>query len=615
MNSLPCSIILVFSLFAQLPFSGYSQAIKIDSSFNGNGIVMTTPESIAGRSLAVQEDGKLLIAGYNPGSFFLSRYNANGTADAGFGNSGVATKLFSGTINIMYLKVYPDGKILALVSDFQTTHCSLFRFYPNGRQDMSFGTGGEAACDWTLQAFSIRDMQIQADGKILVYGGGSSTGAWAGFLITRLNEDGSRDAGFGDSGETITYFTSVESDTTFPKIYTGGASIGEVVLQDDGKIIACGSTGIAMNGTLINDSVAITRYNTNGTLDSSFNMDGKMTLAFDPSDLYVGTVANSISLQADGKLVVGALWFRYQSHAPPMGDFVVFRVAANGTIDSSFSDDGMQIFAGQHNTQGMKSFIQADGRIILAGNSITGLAYENSEIILGRALADGNLDSSFGPTAQWWPHFQTTSGTQSLCGGYSTVMHGQKIYMLGYRPWQTDDAIAGIAIFAFEVDGELLHPHTLSLCASSAGTTIRAGLSGPGYQWQLSTDSVHFETIIDDSHFAGVNSSSLVLSNVPSGWDGYRFRCVNGAVTGNTTTIHVLNENEFEWTGNNSNAWEDPANWLCGTLPGAGANVVIRQGNVSIHSNVIIKDIQLQPGTSLTVETGHSLSLQPGTEF
>ena len=95
--------------------------------------------------------------------------------------------------------------------------------------------------------------------------------------------DGDLDTSFGSDGKVTT------------AIGSGGDYAESVAIQSDGKIVAA---GFSYNGS--NNDFALVRYNTDGTLDTSFDSDGKVTTAIGSSD----EQALSVAIQSDGKIVV-----------------------------------------------------------------------------------------------------------------------------------------------------------------------------------------------------------------------------------------------------------------------------------------------------------------------
>jgi uncharacterized delta-60 repeat protein len=259
----------------------YNADGSLDSTF-GNGGKVTVPGGTA-FALVLQADGKLVTAGsVNGGSdFALIRYNTNGSLDSTFGNNGRVTTDFNGRFDEAYaLVLQADGKLVAAGTNY--SDFALARYNSNGTLDMTFGTGGIITTDFG-GSDGARDVVIQPDGKIVAAGGSRSddfeddSGV---FALARYNADGTLDATFGSGGKVTT-------DVGQPSYAPG------LALQADGKIVAAGSSV-----QLFIRDFALVRYNTNGTLDTTFGAGGIITTDFGGSD-----GARDVVIQPDGKIV------------------------------------------------------------------------------------------------------------------------------------------------------------------------------------------------------------------------------------------------------------------------------------------------------------------------
>ncbi len=149
------------------------------------------------------------------------------------------------------------------------------------------GSGGIARIPFTDKDATAKAVLVQTDGKIVVAGNVSSVTAGAinsAFALARLNADGSPDTGFGTAGKVETPFSKPLSMAT------------SIALQSDSKFVVAGFT---MGGTPSSASIALARYNPNGTLDTSFGNGGKF-------EMNVGTNsgASSVAIQSDGKILL-----------------------------------------------------------------------------------------------------------------------------------------------------------------------------------------------------------------------------------------------------------------------------------------------------------------------
>lgn len=142
-----------------------------------------------------------------------------------------------------------------------------------------------------------------------------------------------------------------------------------------------------------------------------------------------------------------------------------------------------------------------------------------------------------------------------------------------------------------------------SFCPGS-NVVLNAQLSGSGYQWQLDSGS-GFSNITNNAVFSGSGTQSLQINNLPSSWYGYRLRCVVDGINTVATTIRIANS----WTGAVDGAWENSANWGCGSVPDAYTDVTIGSGTVVLNSNTVIRSLTLSPGVIFIVNPGVILTI------
>lgn len=255
-----------------------------DLSFGGQGFagdiyfLDDTHKRFFIQSMAIQADGKILLAGYTlDNSYYpaiiVKRYNADGSLD--------------GTFGTMNMYGQQTGAI-----DFRTA-------YPG----------------WWNYAAKIL---VQKNGKILVCGNGAAIGgSQSGFIVARIDSTGSYlDNTFGTNGLAYKTFNSFD-----------GAACNSIALQKNGKIIAFGVNYDSNLGA----EYAMMNFNANGKLNTGFNGTGMLVM-----NNILGN-AQSVVLQKDGK-IVGA-GDRYTDQFQELGTLV--RVNANGTIDNSFGSNGI----------------------------------------------------------------------------------------------------------------------------------------------------------------------------------------------------------------------------------------------------------------------------------
>lgn len=230
-----------------------------------------------------------------------------------------------------------------------------------GDLDGTFGMGGVAPTPGVVGTA----VALQADGKIVVAGVTPD----ARFVVARYRTDGQPDTGFGQGGVAATTF-----GTVIQAAY-------DLAVQPDGKIVAVGTAGEDFGRTR---SFALARFNANGTLDTSFGGDGKVT-----TDVGGATIndATGVALQADGRIVVAGY-----TAAAGGGAFAVARYSADGNLDASFGSGGAvtaDIAGGAIDVA-----LAPRQRIVAAG-----LTYEPGglyDFALARFEASGAFDYDFG---------------------------------------------------------------------------------------------------------------------------------------------------------------------------------------------------------------------------
>lgn len=286
------STIMSIIVILFLPFSSLAQAGSLDLSFDSDGKVTTSfgTGNDLGKSVALQTDGKILVSGYsNNGSnndFAVVRYNTNGSLDTTFNADGKVTTSIGTNDDVgNSIAIQLDGKILVAGYSYNgsTTNFAIIRYNLNGSLDTTFDTDGIVTTTIGTNDDKGYSIVIQSDSKILV-AGYSFNGSSQDFALVRYNPNGSLDTTFDNDGKLTTSFGAYDDF---------GSSL---ILQSDGKILVAGTGGSNINLKVF----ALARYNTNGSLDSTFDSDGRVTTA-------IGLYANygqSVLVQPDGKIIV-----------------------------------------------------------------------------------------------------------------------------------------------------------------------------------------------------------------------------------------------------------------------------------------------------------------------
>ena len=340
---------------------------KPDYSFGTNGVVrsMFVPLGASGRSIAVQPNGKIVVAGVtgsdplNPQTFaILVRYNSNGSIDQSFDRPLIPESPQDAPFYAFNaVRIQPDGKIVAVGSTQVVEGGGARRFFimirrnPDGTPDTTFGSNGYIETHigtGTYPDDNPVDLDFQADGKIVVVGTSNYR-----LVVVRYNDNGSLDKSFGSGGILINTLSE-----------RGKA----VRIQDDQKIVVTGGNPLYQ--------AVILRLSTDGTLDPSFGTGGVV------NDPRMG-LANDVEIRPDGRLIVSG---PSSGSVPPpnMNQFSLLQLLTNGESDGSFGSDGFAFVP--ISILGTSSIaIQDDGKIVAA-----------TEWRIVRFKVDGSLDMQFG---------------------------------------------------------------------------------------------------------------------------------------------------------------------------------------------------------------------------
>jgi uncharacterized delta-60 repeat protein len=399
----------------------------LDTTFDGDG-KLTTDFGAFGdiaQSLAIQADGKIVVVGrsniiQNNYDFALTRYNTNGSLDTSFSGDGKLTTAIGTGDDFGYdVAIQPDGKIVAVGSS--SNAFAVVRYNTDGSLDTTFSGDGKQTTAIGTLGDTAQSVEIQADGKIVVAGYSNQSGSSIDFALVRYNADGSLDTSFSGDGMQTTAIGSAED-------YLFG-----VAIQADGKIVVTGWSGVVPTSS----SVAVARYNADGSLDTSFSGDGKLTTVIGS----VGSSAYSVAIQADGKIVVAG------GSSSGNVDFALVRYNTDGSLDTSFSGDGIVTTAvGSFNEQAYAVAIQPNGKIVAAG---MGIAVNNFDFAVARYNTDGSLDTSFSGDGK-----QTTPfGTSDDRGFGMALQSDGKIVVAGRTDTGTPNGVnTDFAVARYEGD-------------------------------------------------------------------------------------------------------------------------------------------------------------------
>lgn len=273
----------------------YTTAGTLDASFGTGGVSTVPSAGLFVTAATVQADQKILLG---CPQFPLIRLNADGSPDTSFGPNGIAT--FNDTrMLIGSMVAQADGKILTVGSYIGGASPDLYvaRFTSNGKSDGSFGTQGKWVKDFAGKEDIGNGIAVDSSGRIIAVGSANIAGpmsdpnGWDA-VVVRLSSKGTVDKTFGSNGIAA------------PLNIGGGEDrYRSVSIQSDGKLVVTGQGSLAGNS----GDVLAARYNTNGTLDTTFHGTGwSLTDIYGGSDLAMAGLIQLDPICSCSKLVVAA---------------------------------------------------------------------------------------------------------------------------------------------------------------------------------------------------------------------------------------------------------------------------------------------------------------------
>jgi uncharacterized delta-60 repeat protein len=299
----------------------FNTDLTLDETFGeGGGRQMDFGAGLHAKSFVIDSQGRIIVVGGNR----VVRFTSAGAVDTTFGTSGVAVTDHVG--HCYAVKIQADGRVVVVGRD--NNYFRLTRYTSAGVADANwqYDAGGDGG-DWG------RDVIIREDGDILLVGRGWAGGYWNGseyaaFSVVRIDANGTYEAqywaglgndefvnsavplpdgkflliGRADGDVAVTrHFATGELDTRFgtngivkvPVLNSTDEGY-RATLAPDGKIII---TGFANNG--VDQDIIAVKLNPDGSLDTSFNTTGKVSVGFGSNDY-----GYSVAALDDGKILI-----------------------------------------------------------------------------------------------------------------------------------------------------------------------------------------------------------------------------------------------------------------------------------------------------------------------
>lgn len=301
----------------------------------------------------------------------VMRFNADGSADAGFGTNGLVrlnfkANNFDDATNAMVQ--LPDGKLIVCMGTDTTVR--LVRLNSNGSIDASFGSGSGVVVP--LNGLEVNDMQVRAAGQLLL--SGSILGVPS---LVQLTPAGALDASFGNSGvETISLNAA------------GDFYLSSLQVMPDERLVLAGARRSAPGDTY---KAMVVRLLEDATPDPSFSSDGWAELPGAENRRYN---EGEVKLHSDGRIfIAGAIDDLSNNFRQLVSGFYVACFSATGMLDASFGTGGLVQYDAASNMLLGGLQLQADGKLLLAGAYRSAADYEFG---VYRLLSNGQPDATFG---------------------------------------------------------------------------------------------------------------------------------------------------------------------------------------------------------------------------
>jgi uncharacterized delta-60 repeat protein len=384
----------------------------------------------------------------------------------------------------------PDGKLVvagrATDADGRDT-ALVARLNADGSLDPSFGDGGKIMPQLgsgDTPSSAAHALALQPDGKILV--GGESLGSPSnGFMLARLNSNGSFDSDFGDHGKV---FADLPSDGPDDPV------VSALALQPDGKILA-GGTAIFSESTHSTNEVMVARVNgSNGSFDGSFGNAGIVLKQLAPPAISQHSQVYALALDPGGQIVVAG------SIDPSFPDPMVIRLSgADGKFDSSFGDGGLTTYRpypdGDSGGDLLGMAVTPGGDVIAGGWAFGQFVVGTPAVVVRLGGAGGVLDPAFGDGGQAFefvgsgpsPSAQINAlalqpDGRVLVGGFATDRNGNHMSLIGRLDGSTgspDPSFASGGQGLRQLDsGTAPSSEFNAIALQPDGNVVAAGLAG-----------------------------------------------------------------------------------------------------------------------------------------
>ncbi|MDF3025864.1 MAG: Delta-60 repeat-containing protein [Fluviicola sp.] len=406
------TIITPIAFFCCLAAS--AQNITLNGQFGYEGFTYVE-NTTSVRKIALNPDGSIISAGNKSVSggsnIVLTKHDAGGIQDLTFGSNGIAFTAISVADEVRDIQLQADGKILVSGSTYTGSdsgpgvpilHAFVVRYHPNGVIDSSFATNGIFRVTDYNQS-EFSSIIVQSDESLRLIGYSDNI-----TYMTKLTSAGMLDSSFGTNG-----YRALSDQSTFFFFNSGSIRL------NDGSILSygLGDTGLS------NPKFTCIKTDASGDLITSFGQNGITTIDFSSDPNSLETVSKAQELP-DGRIVL----------AGETISKALIRLKADGTLDSTFATNGILV----HSLPYMDMVVQPNGKILIGGSRE--FAQFNWGIVISRFNTDGTIDNSFNTTGSFECDFSTgfetmgcmilTAPDRLLVGGKTDFIQNTSDFLL-----------------------------------------------------------------------------------------------------------------------------------------------------------------------------------------
>jgi uncharacterized delta-60 repeat protein len=471
----------------------------LDTSFGIDGKVYTLISDgwDEAREVAFDLDERIVVLGVVDNGnkdIAIVRYNSEGGLDTTFGSGGITCiDIHGGNDQPTGLAVDSSNRIVVAGYSLNGANydITLLRYDVDGYLDTGFGAGGVVTTAIGTGHNAASDTVFDADGKIVVSGYyQNDQGNWE-ICVLRYNTDGSLDDTFGSGGVAT---VAVSADTL----------AASLAIDSAGRIVIVGGTrpDPGYHGFLI------IRLLSDGTLDTSFGSDGKVTTNLTDYD----DLPSGVSIETSGKIIVAG-------RAYGVDYWALVRYNPDGSLDDEFGSGGDGIIieneAPFSSTSGSKDvIIDANGNILLTGYNYNEERTRTAATVI-RYRSDGSRDASFGSNGIAREEYGDGRGAATAL----VIDHEGKIIVVGYTSFETPSSLEEKFALMRILGAEKPFSTTLaptSITATSTGfTAIFNGVVHPNNRstsvsFEYGTDTTYGHTVAAEQGPLTINTGTNV---------------------------------------------------------------------------------------------------------